>query len=465
MHIDTIRLGNVAPFTEEVKFDFKGKVNVFIGANATGKTTLLQTISPNIAWRDIRQSFDVDRTFEVFVSPDWPPGADGFVDTRAVPWIYVPPIRTILPVLTDLSTRFLSSRNVAGGDINMALEVLPHRFEAEDVYDAVQIMTVNSTKPDETQIRPIMRRAYSVAKSVCREILRGDEPKEFTNQVNLGDGPDDNYLVTIPHYGMGVEIADKPGEPIFAGELSAGVQSIFLVALHLSLKIVNDYKQTERWRDLPDNWHSKPAILLIDEIENHLHPTWQRRVIPALLDHFKGLQIFATTHSPFVVAGLKAGQIHKLYKNNRGTICTERNAEDVVGWTVEEILREFMEVSDPTDEATAKCASVLRWLRYQQPEETDIERWQHAKIVELQRIAHPHPDQSAALQWLSEEVNARGDAFEWWRSQIAHLEEILTPELETHGPIAAQNQILMRQLADLLEGDGEPTSVDGEEPD
>ena len=51
--------------------------------------------------------------------------------------------------------------------------------------------------------------------------------------------------------------------------------------------------------DFAEDWQKQPAILLIDEIENHLHPTWQRRVIPALLDHFPGLQIFATTHSPF----------------------------------------------------------------------------------------------------------------------------------------------------------------------
>ena len=69
---------------------------------------------------------------------------------------------------------------------------------------------------------------------------------------------------------------------------------------------------------LRKRWHEKPAILLIDEIENHLHPRWQRRVIPALLEHFPGLQIFATTHSPFVVAGLKAGQVHVLKRDANG---------------------------------------------------------------------------------------------------------------------------------------------------
>ena len=61
-------------------------------------------------------------------------------------------------------------------------------------------------------------------------------------------------------------------------------------------------------------------MLLIDEIENHLHPTWQRRVIPALREYFPNVQIFATTHSPFVVAGLKAGQVHKLFRNDHDGI-------------------------------------------------------------------------------------------------------------------------------------------------
>ena len=455
MNIEAIKLGNLAPFTEEVEFIFHKKVNVFIGANATGKTTILQTISPNIAWRDIRQSSATDRIFGVIVSDDWPSDSDGSIEIQAVPWVYVPPVRTILPVLTDLSTRFLSSRNSAGGNINMALEVLPHRFDAEDVYDAVQIMTVNSTKPYETQIRPILKLAYNCARSVCREILSGDEPEEYTNQVNLGDGPGDDYFVTIPHYGMGVHIVDQSKGPIFAGELSAGMQGIFLVAVHIALKIVNEYRQKEGWRELPENWESKPAILLIDEIENHLHPTWQRRVIPALIEHFPGLQIFATTHSPFVVAGLKSGQVHKLFKDETGTIRTHPNEVDIAGWTVEEILREFMEVTDPTDEHTAEAAGVLRWLRYQQPLDGEAETWRQAKIAELSVLTHPHPDQLAALRWLGKHVVLSGNAVEWWNQQIAELETTVSPDLEAHGPIAAQNKLLLEQLSELLEADDE----------
>lgn len=52
-------------------------------------------------------------------------------------------------------------------------------------------------------------------------------------------------------------------------------------------------------------------VLLIDEIETHLHPTWQRRILPALLEVVKALapeanvQLFVTTHSPLVLASLE----------------------------------------------------------------------------------------------------------------------------------------------------------------
>lgn len=45
-----------------------------------------------------------------------------------------------------------------------------------------------------------------------------------------------------------------------------------------------------------------PGVLLIDEIELHLHPQWQRRVIPALQAAFPKLQLIVSTHAPAVLA-------------------------------------------------------------------------------------------------------------------------------------------------------------------
>lgn len=51
-----------------------------------------------------------------------------------------------------------------------------------------------------------------------------------------------------------------------------------------------------------------PGIVLIDELDLHLHPVWQRRVIENLRTAFPQIQFFATTHSPFLIQSLRSGE-------------------------------------------------------------------------------------------------------------------------------------------------------------
>lgn len=51
------------------------------------------------------------------------------------------------------------------------------------------------------------------------------------------------------------------------------------------------------------------GIVLIDEIDLHLHPKWQRRVVTDLQEAFPKLQFIATTHSPFIIQSLEPGQV------------------------------------------------------------------------------------------------------------------------------------------------------------
>ena len=186
---------------------------------------------------------------------------------------------------------------------------------------------------------------------------------------------------------MGV-LTNKPREDVppeydtmYLGNLSLGTQGTLLWIWALVLKMAHYYNWAEGWQE-------KPAILLIDEIENHLHPTWQRRVIPALLKHFPGLQIFATTHSPFVVAGLKAGQVHLLKRDyENGAVTASTNTEDIIGWTADEILRTMLGVDDPTDERTANAAQELRQLRqegYRSDPQAEEER--QGQMRELRKL-------------------------------------------------------------------------------
>ena len=93
------------------------------------------------------------------------------------------------------------------------------------------------------------------------------------------------------------------------------------------------------------------------------------------------MQIFATTHSPFVVAGLRAGQVHMLKRDEDGVVTSSTNERDIIGWTTDEILRTFMGVDEPTDQLTVNRASSLRELRGKET----LSEAEAGEIAELRR--------------------------------------------------------------------------------
>ena len=229
----------------------------------------------------------------------------------------------------------------------------------------------------QNQFRKALEVGYSCANSICPEVLYDNVPHPY---VEVDEDHEFSDTGRIVHYGMGVVPTDDIlGEPLYAGVLSSGTQGTLLWIYALSLKMASHY----RWEE---GWEKKPAILLIDEIENHLHPTWQRRVIPALLDKFPTLQIFATTHSPFVVAGRKAGQVHQLRRDEHGNVTATPITENIIGWTADEICRQFLDVVDPTDAVTAAAAEELRQLRNEGPRSDEKEEEQRQlRIQELRQ--------------------------------------------------------------------------------
>ena len=51
------------------------------------------------------------------------------------------------------------------------------------------------------------------------------------------------------------------------------------------------------------------AVVLIDEIDLHLHPSWQRVILSSLEDVFPAVQFIATTHSPQVVQSMRTNNM------------------------------------------------------------------------------------------------------------------------------------------------------------
>ena len=258
-------------------------------------------------------------------------------------------------------------------------------IDDEDVF----LYASNVTSKAFANFHKAIKLSQICSKQICDEVLADDRPSHISYEltdiiqgiVHERTRTIQDVVVRTAHPVFYVNEHGEPGhtDSQRVYELSAGTEStlwwIRLIALNMLYHA-----------DFKFGWEKQPAILLIDEIENHLHPTWQRRVIPALLEHFPRLQIFATTHSPFVIAGLKAGQVHLLNRDANGVVTASSNTEDIIGWTADEILRVFMGVEDPTDDATAAAARELRQLRDAGPHPDEREEEQRqARMRELQQ--------------------------------------------------------------------------------
>ncbi len=345
--------------------DCDEQVNLLIGSNASGKSTILRAIkvlhsraddADGVVQTDPEGSSYIFNTFVMSASDDWPRDESGGARWSEVPVLYIPATRISLPVALIFAGRIIKRPQ------NLESEApLKHLFDTEPgIFDGRYVeLAIDSLREGmvgdhdkQWRLNGVLQHSYSCAQSICSEVLTVYAPRPYVDEDEISATPR-----SLVHFGMGIETSDNTyGERLYAGDLSSGTQGTLLWIYALALQMASHYGWAE-------GWENKPAILLIDEIENHLHPTWQRRVIPALLEHFPGLQIFATTHSPFVVAGLKTGQVHLLNRDENGVVTATTNTEDIVGWTADEILRNMMGVDDPTDQLTVDRMNRLRQLR------------------------------------------------------------------------------------------------------
>jgi predicted ATP-binding protein involved in virulence len=101
----------------------------------------------------------------------------------------------------------------------------------------------------------------------------------------------------------------KQGQELIINQLSDGEKCLLAMVGDLArrLAIANP--------SLPDPLQGS-GVVLIDEIELHLHPKWQREIIPALTRTFPNCQFIVTTHSPQVISQVKPEGIYILERTD-----------------------------------------------------------------------------------------------------------------------------------------------------
>ena len=136
---------------------------------------------------------------------------------------------------------------------------------------------------------------------------------------------------------------EKDGANIPFDSLSGGEQAFFLLAADLArrLMLASPEKPVAE----------APAIVCIDEIELHLHPAWQRRILTTLKETFPACQFVVTTHSPQVIGGVEAHHVRLLTLAGQGT----REAQQPIasrGRDSNYILKGVLDTTEREDEVS-----------------------------------------------------------------------------------------------------------------
>lgn len=112
----------------------------------------------------------------------------------------------------------------------------------------------------------------------------------------------------------GVAIEDGYGQTISVQEMSDGFRSILSLTFELIRQMVRIYGVRAVLKDRSSGSIEVdiPGIVMIDEIDAHLHPTWQTRIGQWFLKHFPRIQFIVTTHSPLICRAAEHGSIWRL---------------------------------------------------------------------------------------------------------------------------------------------------------
>ena len=424
MHIEHLQFANVGPFGE-VEFDLHPQVNVFTGPNNSGKSTVLWVLGDALVYPfsfpDKLLRNGKTATFTIRTS-----GGDNFVGELPIRRVTVrgddagdsywteDRWKEYVRVLADIGyskfipamrrpTDFRSQGPTTRQDRHEEDQPLRVSHHREPMLSLMQSWRQVSLSRERTEREPELQRRVTLVsddpslvsdEAVIQKIVDLDYRSYLRRNTALRDVVDKiaqmatDIAEGFPISFMGVDEDATGFYPTFdtvdgimpLNTMSQGTQSVIQWLAHLVIGYAEYY-------DFPKRLEDEPGVLIVDEIDAHLHPAWQRGIIPTLSRHFPRLQIFCSTHSPLMLAGLGPGQVQLLTRDEQNVVQVSRNEDSVAGWSADQILRNLLGVRNPTDLETIRNHDRLEELRTKNnvTEEESAEMDRLNSLVETRR--------------------------------------------------------------------------------
>jgi energy-coupling factor transporter ATP-binding protein EcfA2 len=146
----------------------------------------------------------------------------------------------------------------------------------------------------------------------------------------------------------GAILIDAPGGRTPLSEMSVGYKSVVAMATDIIQELFHYY----------DNTEFAHAVVLIDEIETHLHPRWKMRIMRLLRLALPKVQFIVTTHDPLCLRGMYDGEVFVLQRSDLDArVETLKDLPNIRGMRAEQLLTsEFFGLGTTDPETDAKLA-------------------------------------------------------------------------------------------------------------
>jgi predicted ATP-binding protein involved in virulence len=290
LHVESVSIRNVRGIASlDLRFDHR--LTVLIGENGAGKTTVLTSLaaahlpaSAAPTHRRVRgHSLEAPTTVEAALKNG------GRIRCELTHrWkVRLHSDLRVLPYLTDRTHRSF------GDMVDWFLE--------KDIEEARKIRDTQDLSYRHPQLQ-------SVREAVAR-MIRGAS--------NLRVEPESKELIVDYDDGSGVQ-------PLRVEELAGGYRTMLALVADLAMRMLD----------------GKPALVLIDEVDLHLHPKWQLNVVEDLLTTFPKAQFILTTHSEQIVASVPTQCVIALQNTQDGVVA--RTLPPVEGAAFDRVLEDAM---------------------------------------------------------------------------------------------------------------------------
>ncbi len=365
MRIKSIEINNLKVF-HDLKLDFNNKNAVLFGINGVGKSTVLTAINY------------IFRVFLNQINPAQSKAYESFKDEM----VSVGSTRLEINASVKLKDTHLLSRTYNISVKNQRkVELTYPKFnyiEFREQFRKLYLMSDDVGMPifvhygtnravldipDRIRNKHIFDKLSAIERAIDQQLdfrtfFEWYREKEADEVIHARDFDDFNYVdPALKHVRKAIEImigdvsnlrvkrnpvrmvVDKSGKEIRVDMLSDGEKCTLALLGDLARRLILANPSA-------DNPLEGEGIVLIDEIELHMHPNWQRRILHVLNEVFPNIQFIITTHSPQVL-----GEVNSDYdiisltldKNGNGTALT--NIYRMDGFDSNMILEEYMATS------------------------------------------------------------------------------------------------------------------------